>query len=56
MDTGLGRSLEAWKCAIATVRFVPYPFIPRSRGGLTACYESVCRSAPRPRVTGCGCE
>ena len=56
MDIGLGRLLEAWKYAIATVRFVPYPFILRSRGGLTARYESACRSAPRSRVAGRGCE
>lgn len=30
------------------------PFIPCCRGGLTARYQTVCRSAARPRVAGCG--
>ena len=33
MDTGLDRSLEGWKYAIATVRFVSCPLSHAAEGG-----------------------
>ena len=54
MDIGLDRRLEAWKYETVTVRVALRPS-SREQREINLCNFSVCRSAARPRVTGCGC-